>query len=206
MSSKCIIIKSQSKDFFNALIYKIKEIKNIRFFTFHINGFYTLVIKCHNYYNSNSVLDDSKLYGSYIFLYSLVSIILSELFLSYYEHIVSTRIISAKCKINKKHRDLRSFTDSKSELDFNKLSSISSLLLDENSPLEFSNVLYKKRKSLLLDSILKNFRNKNYIYADYFIDFNSPNYIKELDKIINTSIEILGNKPLYNYVMQFIFK
>ena len=120
MSPKCIIIKSQTEELYYILIYKLKDLKNVRFFYKKINGFYTIIIKCHNYYNKDSLLDENKLYGSYIFLYSVVSIILSELLITYYEHIVSKRIIYYKKNKN---------------LDYDKLSTISSLLLDENSPL-----------------------------------------------------------------------
>lgn len=190
MNPKCIIIKTQSKDIFNALVYKLVEIKNIRFWNFKFNGFYNVTIKCFNYYEKNAVLNDSKLYGSYIFLYSIVSIILSELFLVYYEDSISKRIINSK---------------KNQMLDFNKLSNVSALLLDKDSPFEFSKILYEKRKCFLLNEILSNFRKRNYIYTDYFIDFYAKNYISELNKVIEASIEILDNKSLYNYMMQFIF-
>lgn len=190
MRPKCIIIKTQSKDFFNALIYKLTEIKNIRFWAFKFNGFYTITIKCINYYRKDIHADESKLYGSYIFLYSIVSIILSELFLTYYEDLVSKRII-----ISQKNK----------KIDFNKLSCISALLLDKNSPFKFSEILYTRRKCFLLDNILQSFRKRNYIYVDYFIYFFAKDYLFELNKIIIASTEILSNKPLYDYMMQFIF-
>ena len=80
MSPKCIIIKSQSNDFFNILIYKLKKLKNVRFFSIKVNGFYTIVIKCHTYYDKRSTLDETKLYGSYIFLYSIISIVINNFF------------------------------------------------------------------------------------------------------------------------------
>ena len=190
MRPKCIIIKTQSKNTFNALAYKLAELENIRFWKFKFNGFYTITIKCFNYYKTNISLNDSKLYGSYIFLYSIVSIILTELFLTYYEELISRRII---------------ITNNDKNIDFSKLSNISSLLLDEHSPFEFSKILYRRRKCFLLDNILKNFRKRNYIYTDYFIDFFAKDYIFELKKIINASIEILHNKPLYDYMINFIF-
>ena len=94
MNPKCITIKTQSKDFYNALIYKLNEIKNIRFASIKLNGFYSVIIKCHTYYNRVSRLNETKLYGSYIFLYSIVSIILSELLICYYENSISKRIIN----------------------------------------------------------------------------------------------------------------
>lgn len=191
MSPKCIIIKSQSKELYNALVYKLNEIKNIRFFQIKINGFYTIVIKCYNYYNHNNYFDKNKLYGSYIFLYSIISIILSELLIRYYEHSISRRIINSN---QYKNSNLQ------------KLSTISSLLLDENSPFEFSALLFNKRKRLLLNALFQNFRKRNFIFTDYFIDFSAKYYIYELKKIFDASIEILENKSLYDYMMNFIFQ
>ena len=61
MNPKCIILKTQSINVFNAFLYKLNEIKNIRFFNFKINGWYTVVIKCHNYYNRQDIFTDSKM-------------------------------------------------------------------------------------------------------------------------------------------------
>ena len=87
-----------------------------------------------------------------------------------------------------------------------KLSNISSLLLDEHSPFEFSKILYKKRKQLLLHTLLGNFRKRNFIFTDYFIDFSAKEYLEELNRIIYVSKEILENKQLYDYMMNFVFK
>lgn len=191
MKPKCIILKTQSKEFLDAFIYKLNEFKTIRFFSIKMNGFYTVVIKCHNYYHYFGFQNKSNVCASYIFLYSVISIILSDLFLTYYEHLVSRRMIAAKKNMN---------------LNLNKLSSISSLLLDEHSPFELSETLYKRRKNLLLETLLKNFRKCNYIYTDYFVDFFAKSYIEELEKIIDASIEILNNKFLYHYMMTFVFQ
>ena len=191
MNPKSIIIKTQSKDFHNALIYKLKEFKNIRFTSIKLNGFYIVIIKCHTYYNRESTLDETKLYGSYIFLYSIVSIILSELLICYHENSISKRIINKT-----------QFTSVK----IHKLSSISSLLLDEHSPFDFSEILYKKRKNILLNTLLHSFRKRNFIFTDYFIDFFAKEYLQELKRIIDVSIEILENKQLYDYMMNFVFK
>lgn len=212
MITKCIILKTQSKEFNNILLYKLNEFKSIRYFTFKINGFYTTVIKCFDYYSSRSLTykfknklykmnilgsstlekyNEVALYGSYIFLYSIVSIILSELFILYFEHSITKRIIASQKEM---------------KVNLEKLSSISSLLLDEHSPFEFSETLYKRRKNCILNETLKNFRKCNYIFIDYFLDFFAKDYIYELEKIINASIEILNNKPLYNYMMNFIFQ
>jgi len=190
MNPKCIIIKTQSNELFNALIYKLKELKSIRFFYKKINCFYTIIIKCHNYYNPHSKLEKNKLYGSYIFLYSIISIILAELFILYYENTISKRIIFFKKNKN---------------INLDKLSCITSLLLDKNSPFDFSKELFYTRKKILIDTLLENFRKCNFLYTDFFIDFFAKNYITELEAIINTSLIILKNDILYNYMMQFIF-
>ena len=190
MNPRCIIIKSQTKELYYILIYKLKEFKNIRFFYRKINGFYTIVIKCYNYYYPNNQLSESKLYGSYIFLYSIISIILSELFITYHENIISKRII---------------YTKKLKNIDYKKLSSISALLLDENSPLEFSKILYRKRKNHILNTLFQNFIKRNFVFIDNFIDLFAKDYLYELKSTIDAAIEILHNKSLYSYIMSFIF-
>lgn len=189
MNPRYILIKSQNSEFMNAFLYQLREIHQIRFFYFKMNGFHTVTIQCYNYYNDKNTFDENKLYGSYIFLYSIVAIILADLFMLYYEPVLAHRILPF-FKINKKH--------------LSKLSSISALLLDEGSPFEFSALLYKRRKSYLLDAILKNFRKRNFIFIDYFLDFNAPQYRQELFEIIEASVAILENQTLYHYVMNFL--
>lgn len=191
MKSRYILIKSQNFNLIQMLIFQIQEIKHIRYFDFKANGFYTLTIKCHNYYNSEQIFTDNQLYGNYIFLYSLISMILSDLLIFYYEHDLTNHLL--------RPRNL----DTK---ELSKISNISALLLDENSPLELSEILYQRRKNLLLDDLFKNFRKRNFIFLDYFLDFNAPKYKEEITKILDASIEILENKTLYNYMMNFIFQ
>ena len=57
----------------------------------------------------------------------------------------------------------------------------------------------------MLNNLLQNFRRCNFIFTDYYIDFFAKDYTNELKSIIDISIEILNNKPLYNYMMNFIF-
>ena len=159
MNPRYILIKSQNSDFIYALLFQIKEIKQIRFFHFKLNGFYTITIQCYNYYNSENTFDENKLYGSYIFLYSVISIILSDLLIAHHEHEIARRMLRTK-KLTSK--------------ELSKVSNISALLLDENSTFEFSEILYKRRKNYLLDALFKNFRNHNFIFVDYFLDFNAP--------------------------------
>lgn len=190
MQPRYILIKSQNPDFIQALLFQIKEIKHIRFFYFKSNGFYTITIQCYNYYNSKNTFDENKLYGSYIFLYSVLSIMLSDLLITHYEHGLTRRMLHAR-NLNSK--------------ELAKLSNISALLLDENSPLEFSEILYKRRKNCLLDALFKNFRSRNFVFVDNFLDFNAPEYQSEVLKIVEASIEILENDVLYRYMMSFIF-
>lgn len=191
MNPRCFMIKSQNKEFMQALQFQLQEVKQIRFFSFKMNGFYTITVQCYNYYNQQAIFQKDKLYGSYIFLYSIVSIMLSDLFLLHYEPLVSHRFLSA-------------WKDE--DVDWSKLASITSLLLDENSPFDFARLLYQKRKRFLLDSILENFRKRNYLFVDYFLDFSSPDYREELRNITEASLAILENKSLYYYMMQFIFQ
>ena len=183
MKPRCVIIKTQSLDFFTALLFKIKEIENLRFFNFKINGLYTIVIKCHNYYNKQNTHASIDLYGNYIFIYSVLSIIISELLISYYEHSVSRLIIHKKKLQN---------------INISKLSNISSLLLDKDSPIELSKKLYNKRKNSLISSLFKNFRKQNYIYIDNYIIFTAKDYLKELESLIDKAIEILLNIEFSN--------
>ena len=189
MNPKYILIKSQNPILIQTLLFHLKELKQVRFFYFKYNGFYTITIKCHNYYNSKDILNENKLYGNYTFLYSLISIILSDLLIEYYEHDIVRRLLQ-KHKIQKK--------------ELSKLSNISSLLLDKNSPFEFSNLLYTKRKNHLLNALFQNFRKRNFIFLDYFLDFNAEIYKKQLQEILEASLEIIENKSLYQYLMQFI--
>jgi len=191
MKPRYILIKSQNPEFIHALLFQIKEFKQIRFFYFKLNGFYTITIQCHNYYNSQNKLDENKLYGSYLFLYSVLSIMLSDLLIAHYEHGITRHILQKKNLTSK---------------ELVKLSNISALLLDENSPLEFSQTLYKRRKNHLLDALFRNFRKRNFIFVDYFLDFNAHDYQNEVSKIVEASLEILENKALYHYMLNFIFQ
>lgn len=191
MKPRYILIKTQNSNLIKTLIFQIQEIKHIRFFHFKTNGFYTLTIKCHNYYNPEEIFTDNQLYGSYIFLYSLISMLLSDLLIFYYEHDLTNHLLKPK------HLNIK---------DLSKISNISALLLDQNSPLELSEVLYKRRKNYLLDDLFQNFRKRNFIFLDYFLDFNAPKYKEEISKIIEASVEILENKTLYHYMMNFIFQ
>lgn len=189
MTPKCILIKSQNQEFINSLLYKLQEMQQIRFFCFKINGFYTVTIKCHNYYNIQKNQSSENIYGNYVFLYSLVAIILADLLLTYYENILVHHILTG-FDIKKKQEP--------------KLSYISALLLDENSPFTFSNLLYKRRKNYLLCDLFENFRKRNFIFIDYFLDFNSPKYRDEIVSILELSSTMLKDRVFYNYVMNFI--
>ena len=83
MQPKKIIIKTLYKklntDFCNAL----KEYPRIKFFNKKINGQYVTTIKCSNYYNDG--LQGNNVYGSYVYLYTSISLILSELIIKFFE-------------------------------------------------------------------------------------------------------------------------
>lgn len=190
MNPRAILIKSQNKEFIHTLLFKLKEMKQIRFFHFKCNGFYTITIQCYNYYDRELIFHENQLYGNYIFLYSILSILLSDLLLLHYEHRITHRMLH-----------LKDFTPK----ELSKLSSISALLLDEESPFEFSKVLYTKRKQIVLTTLLHHFRKHNYIFVDHFLDFNAGDYKTELSKIIEASLEILKDNALYHYMMRFIF-
>ncbi|MBQ8299214.1 MAG: hypothetical protein IJX99_05035 [Clostridia bacterium] len=172
MSPKFIIIKIQSRNFYRLLIRKLTEYQRIHFFAKKINGIYTIVIKCESFYNK--VLKKQKynnIYQSYIYLYTNLSIILSELIIDFYELRITHQILSSQ------HKDLSPYSMS-------RLKNILQIVLDSNFPSSESKKLYLYRKDLILTKLLMNFRNCNYIYPEHFVYFKLDNYLEHLENIV----------------------
>lgn len=172
MNSKFIIIKITSKKFYILLIRKLTEYKHIHFISKKINGIYTIAIKCENFYNGilNSNISDN-IYKSYIYLYTNISIILSELIIEFYELKITHQILASQ------YRYLSSYKKY-------KIRNILQAVLDVNFPSSESRKLYLYRKDLILNKLLLNFRNCNYIYPEHFAFFKLPNYHEHLENIV----------------------
>ena len=172
MNQKFIIIKIQSKSFYTLLVSRLTEYKRIHFFEKKINGIYTISIKCENYYNSILNYNNSEnIYKSYIYLYTNVSLILSELIIEFYELKITHQILDSQ------YRYLSSYKKY-------KIRNILQAVLDVNFPSSESRKLYLYRKDLILNKLLLNFRNCNYIYPEHFAFFKLPNYYEHLENIV----------------------
>lgn len=172
MNPKIIIIKIHSKAFYKLLVSELTNYKRLKFYHKKINGIYTVVIKCQAYYeNIFSKKFESNIYLSYIYLYTSVSLILSELIIKFFEQKITYQILSSKYKYLPMH-------------DINRISNVVHVVLDSNFPSIESKKLYLYRKDLILNKLLLNFRNRNYIHADYFAYFKLKDYHNHLENII----------------------
>lgn len=172
MQPKFIIIKIHSKNFYNMIVSELTNYNKIKFFSKKINGIYTIVIKCQHYYKM--LLKNkykNNIYLSYIYLYTSISMILSELIIRYFESSITHQILYSR------YWYLPSY-------EISKVSNILHAVLDSNFPSIESKKLYLYRKDLILNKLLLNFRNRNYIYADYFAYFKLTDYYNHLENII----------------------
>lgn len=172
MNPKFIIIKIKSKKLYNQIYEKLKEYERIHFFKKKINGIYTIIIKCENFYNSILETNCSdNIYQTYIYLYTNISIILSKIIIDFYELKLTNQILYSQ------HKDISSYS-------FNRLKNILRFVLDSNFPSSESKKLYLYRKDLILSKLLLNFRNHNYIYLEHFVYFKLRNYYEHLENIV----------------------
>lgn len=186
MTAKSIIIKTHSKELYKLLISKLISVKSIKFFSKKINNVYACVIKCNNYYSRVNFAVQESFYRNYIFLYSTLSLILSEILIEYFEQYIAKRFINSQY-----------FYFPKNTL--TQLTNLSSLVLSEYSTDYSVNELYLVRKEILLRELLNNFQKRNYLLLESFINFSSPNYHEILEYILSTSIElILSNQNLFH--------
>lgn len=177
MKAKSIIIKSNTSFLSKQLVNELTEYPNIRFFHKKINGENTIVIKCFNYYDRKKKENSKNFYGNYTYLYTCISLILTELIITNYENIFINRIL----KYNY-------FYYEKTKL--KKISNITNLILTPNNLLENSHELLLYRKQLILASLLRNFHKRNYIYLEGFINFSLSQYIEFLEEIIFNIIQL----------------
>ncbi len=193
MFPKQILIKSTSKNFLNLLDKELKQLPSIRYFYRKINDYYTIVIKCGNYYEKINSVVSTSFYGSYIYLYTNISLLLSTLILNYYEQKLVHRIL----KTNYFY-----FTDADQKQIFN----IASSFLDPQFPLKANEDLFLYRKQSLLNLLLRNFRNHNYINIESFVNFSVTPYYCELENIVDSSVELYVSDIGYLDLIQFILK
>ena len=193
MCPKQILIKSASKNFTELFVSELKNIPSIRFVYHKINGLYTVAIKCSGYYEIFSNTHSSSFYGSYIYLYTSVSLLLSELIMSFYEKTLIKRFLNLNYFY---------FQDEEQS----QIANIASSLLDSSSPLELSKNLYLKRKEKLLSYLLENFRSRNYINIEAFTNFSTPNYMYDVEETIDRAVELFLSNISYIELIQFILE
>lgn len=187
MSAKSLLIKTHSKKLHELLVKEFLESSKIKFFSKKINGAYIITIKCNDYYSFLSFPTSKSIYGNYIFLYSSISIILSDILIRFYENIFAKRYIASQY-----------FYFPKTVI--NQLNNLSSLVLSDSLPDCSNNELYLFRREILLHDLLNNFQKQNHILIDSFINFSAPNYHEILEYILTTSVElILSNQNLFHW-------
>ena len=172
MNSKFIIIKIHSKIFYTLLIRRLTEYTHINFFSKKINGVYTVAIKCEKFYNNILKSNiDTNIYKSYIYLYTNLSLILSELIIEFYELKITHQILYSQYHYLSSYKKY-------------KIRNILQAVLDVNFPSSESRKLYLYRKDLILNKLLLNFRICNYVYLEHFVFFKLPNYHEHLENIV----------------------
>ena len=171
MPPKFIIIQMHSKIFFRLLVRELTNYPKIHFFSKKINGIYTVIIKCQKYYDMILGEKNSNLFLSYIYLYTNISMVLSELMIRFFEEKITKQILSAKYSYLPTYEMLR-------------FSNITHAVLDSNFPSLDAKKLYLYRKDLILKRLLLNFRNRNHIDVDYYAFFKLSDYHHHLEDII----------------------
>ena len=193
---KSIIIKSNTSTIINDLINELHEYPNIKFFSKKINGQQTVIIKCFNYYDKFAIENNKSFYGNYIYLYTCISLILSDLIISKYETIIVNRFLRYNYFYFEKYS-------------INKISNIINLMLNPNSPIENSQEFLLYRKQIILSSLLKNFRKTNYLHIDSFINFSMKNYYDFVEEFVDMAIQLflsnLTSLEYLNYIIKSMF-
>lgn len=204
MQAQKIIIKTLNKSLNNEFCRVLSNYPKIKFFNRKINGEFVTTIKCHNYYNNLNVFSNFKIndiskniYGNYIYLYTNVSLILSELIINFFEKLIVSRLI-----------DNYYFYFSNSEV--KKIKNISNIILDPNFPSDNSRKLYLYKKELILNRLLLNFRKQNYLIIEGFANFSLDNYYFFLDDVIEKAAHIYfsnaDHADLINFILNNLFK
>lgn len=173
MQPKFLILKFLDKNLSDLFIKKISEYPRINFIQKNFNGTCNVFIKTDKYFEF-ILKEHSKnnFYTSYIYLYTCVSIVLSEFIIDNFELKIAHQILGSKYKYLNKHTK-------------NKLKNIIHFVLDSNYPSDTSKNLFLYRKDLILRKLLLNFRTSNYLYVDHFIYFKLTDYYLHLENIIS---------------------
>ncbi len=193
MKAKSIIVKSNTEHLIKQLGNELSEYPNIRFFNKKINGEYTIVIKCYNYYNKAKIENEKNFYGNYIYLYTCLSLILSDLIIKNYDRTLVNRILRYNY-----------FYYGENKL--KKISNLVNLILSTNSPIESSSNLLLYRKQIILASFLKHFRHTNILYLDGFINFSLNDYNDFLEEIIYNIIDLSVSNFISIDHLNFVIK
>ena len=193
---KSIIIKSNTSNIIDDLVDELREYPNIKFFSKKINGQQTVIIKCFNYYDKFAIENNKSFYGNYIYLYTCISLILSDLIISKYETIIVNRFLRYNYFYFEKYS-------------INRISNIINLMLNPNSPIENSQEFLLYRKQIILSSLLKNFRKTNYLHIDSFINFSMKNYYDFIEEFVDMAIQLflsnLTSLEYLNYIIKSMF-
>lgn len=198
LQAKKIIIKTLNKHLNSAFLNTLANYPKIIFFDKKINGEFITTIKCHNYYNNLPVFSDFRenvfkenIYGNYIYLYTNVSLILSELIIDFFEKPIISHLINNYY-----------FYFSNNEI--TKIKNISNIILDPNFPSDNSRKLYLYKKELILTKLLLNFRKQNYLTIEAFANFSLENYYSFLDNVIEKASHIYFSNTNHDDLINFI--
>ena len=191
MNPKQILIQSISKNFLNLLNEELSHIPSIRYNYYKANGIYTISIKCANYYQRFSDITSESFYGSYIYLYTNLSLLLSALILSYYERNLIRRAI----RLNYFY-----FENKEQE----QIKNIASSILDPDFPIDINKNLYMYRKETILNALLKNFRKCNHINVEAFVNFSLTPYLLEIENTVDKSVELYLSDMSYMELIRLI--
>ena len=99
MQPKFLILKFFSEDLSKLFVQKISEYPHIIFIQKKFNGTFNVIIKTDKYFEF--ILKESssnKFYSSYIYLYTSISIVLSEFLIDNFELKLTHQILSSKYK------------------------------------------------------------------------------------------------------------
>ncbi len=201
MQPKKIIIKTLNKKLNTSFCNALKKYPKLNFINKKTGGEYITIIKCHNYYEGIGIYAKSSnfknIYGSYIYLYTTISMILSEVIISFFERKIILRLLN-----------YYSYYFSNAEI--KRIKNISFAILDPNFPSNNSKRLYLYKKDLILNRLLLNFRHHNYLTIEAFANFSLENYSNFLDNVLEKAAHIYfsnaNHADLINFILNNLLK
>ena len=197
MKPRKIIIKTIHQNIAKKFCEMLNSYSKIIFFCKKINGEYRITIKCSNYYDGILFPYNSNTYHTYLYLSTVVSLLLCDLFIDVYEE----KIISAY---------LCEYSSFLSKSTLQKIKNITSLMLDQNFPSSHSKSLFYYKKNLIFQQLLSHFKNQNHLYIDAFAFFSLENYHSFLERIVLESFEIFlyesFDKDFIIFILNNFFK